>query len=204
MESVVHEDDLLLVLNKPPGLAVHGGSGASFGVIQLLRAARPGAPYLELAHRLDRETSGCLIVAKRRSVLRHLHDALRERRLEKRYVALLGGILAKPRHRVRHALARPRLRGGERIVRPSPEGRDSVTDLAVIARGKGVTLVEAFPKTGRTHQIRVHCAAIGHPVAGDEKYGGRRAQPPSSTIGACAGCTCMRRACGSKPRSTES
>ena len=172
-DAIVYEDDRLLVLNKPSGLAVHGGSGVAYGVIELLRSSRPSAPYLELAHRLDRETSGCLIVAKRRSTLRALHEGLRERTLEKRYVALLGGVWTGTRRRVSLPLERKRLSGGERMVRVSDTGRDSLTEIAAVAVGEGVTLVEALLHTGRTHQIRVHCAALDHPVAGDEKYGDR-------------------------------
>lgn len=172
--AIVFEDDRLLVLNKPSGVAVHGGSGISYGVIELLRAARPDSRYLELAHRLDRETSGCLVVAKRRSVLRALHEGLRRRSLDKRYVALLGGSLrGGGRRRVDLPLDRDHRSGGERVVRVSEAGRASVTELATIAAGDGVTLAEVFPRTGRTHQIRVHCAALGHPVAGDPKYGER-------------------------------
>ena len=172
--AILFEDDRLLVLNKPSGVAVHGGSGISYGVIELLRAARPASRYLELAHRLDRETSGCLVVAKRRSALRALHEGLRRRSLDKRYVALLGGSLrGGGRRRVDLPLERDRRSGGERVVRVSEAGRASVTELATIAAGDGVTLAEVFPRTGRTHQIRVHCAALGHPVAGDPKYGDR-------------------------------
>lgn len=170
-EEILYEDDQLLVLNKPAGLAAHGGSGVSFGVIELLRAARPRAPCLQLAHRLDRDTSGCLIVAKRRSALRALHEALRGRALDKRYVALVGGSLTAGRRRVDLPLDRGRASGGERRVRVSRTGRESVTELAPLALGDEVTLAEAFPRTGRTHQIRVHCAALGHPIAGDERYG---------------------------------
>ena len=172
--AVLYEDDRVLVLNKPSGCAVHGGSGVSFGVIELLRAARPASRYLELAHRLDRDTSGCLVIAKRRSTLRALHEALRGRTLDKRYVALVGGAWrGGRRRRVALPLERDHLSGGERMVRVSDAGRDSVTDVSAIAAGAGVTLVEAAPRTGRTHQIRVHCAALGHPVAGDGKYGDR-------------------------------
>ena len=173
-DAIVFEDDRLLVVNKPSGVAVHGGSGISHGVIELLRTARPASPYLELAHRLDRETSGCLVVAKRRSALRALHEGLRRQSIDKRYVALLGGSLhGRGRRRVDLPLERDRLSGGERVVRVSEAGRASLTELAPIAAGDGVTLAEAFPRTGRTHQIRVHCAALGHPVAGDPKYGDR-------------------------------
>ena len=171
--AILYEDDRLLVLNKPSGLAVHGGSGISFGAIELVRAARPAAGFLELAHRLDRETSGCLIIAKRHSTLRALHEALRRRALDKGYLVLLRGTVAGSRRRVTLPLERNFLTGGERMVRVSGSGRESRTDLLPLAAGNGVTLAEALPRTGRTHQIRVHCAAIGHPVAGDDKYGDR-------------------------------
>ena len=172
--AVLYEDDRLLVLNKPSGLAVHGGSGVSYGVIELLRAARPASRHLELVHRLDRDTSGCLVIAKRRSTLRALHEALRRRALDKRYVALLGGSWSGGgRRRVDLPLQRDHPDGGERVVRVCAAGRESVTDLTAVAAGDGVTLAEVFPHTGRTHQIRVHCAALGHPVAGDPKYGDR-------------------------------
>ena len=170
-ERILYEDERLLVLNKPAGLAVHGGSGISFGVIELLRAARPRASCLELVHRLDRDTSGCLIVAKRRSALRALHEALRGRVLDKRYVALLRGSPTSGRQRVDLPLDRGRPAGGERRVQVSRSGRESVTELAPIVSGTEATLAEALPRTGRTHQIRVHCAALGHPIAGDERYG---------------------------------
>ena len=182
--AILFEDDRLLVLNKPSGVAVHGGSGISYGVIELLRAARPASRYLELAHRLDRETSGCLIVAKRRSALRALHEGLRRRSLDKRYLALLGGSLrGSGRRRVDLPLDRDHRSGGERVVRVSEAGRASVTELATIAAGDGVTLAEVLPRTGRTHQIRVHCAALGHPVAGDPKYGDRAPQPAAPVRG---------------------
>ena len=171
--AVLYEDERLLVLNKPSGIAVHGGSGIAYGVIELLRSSRPDAPYLELVHRLDRETSGCLIVAKRRSALRALHESLRRRTLEKRYVALLAGTWKGARRTVSLPLARGQRSGGERIVRVSEAGRASTTELLSVAAGSGVTFVEVIPRTGRTHQIRVHCAALGHPIAGDEKYGDR-------------------------------
>ena len=168
---ILHEDDRLLVVDKPAGMAVHGGSGLSFGVIEALRAARPEAKFLELVHRLDRETSGCLILAKRRSALRALHEQLRENRMDKRYFALLRGRLQPPRQRVDAPLRRNQLRGGERMVQVAGDGKPARTDFSLAEALPGASLVEAVLHTGRTHQIRVHAAHLGHPLAGDDKYG---------------------------------
>jgi len=169
-EAVLYEDRSLLVLAKPSGLAVHGGSGLSHGVIELLRALRPEAPFLELVHRLDRDTSGCLMVAKRRPALRTLHQALREGRVEKTYLALVRGDWRAARG-VAMPLQRNVLRSGERVVRPDEDGKGALTRFAPLARSPLATLVKAQPVTGRTHQIRVHAAHAGHPIAGDAKYG---------------------------------
>lgn len=169
-ERVLFEDRSLLVLDKPAGLAVHGGSGLSYGVIEALRALRPEAPFLELVHRLDRETSGCLVVAKRRPALRALHAQLREGAMTKTYLALLGGDLSGPTE-IRAPLRKNVLQSGERVVRASEEGKAALTRLEPLVRAGTVTLVRATPQTGRTHQIRVHAAEAGHPIAGDDKYG---------------------------------
>lgn len=171
--AIVHEDRELLVVNKPAGLAVHGGSGLDFGVIEVLRADRPNES-LELVHRLDRETSGCLLVARRRSSLRALHALLREGRVEKRYLALLAGQWPHGKARIDVPLKTRQLQGGERIVRAQAGGKEAVSVFAPIEfYGKRATLVEIDLKTGRTHQIRVHAVHSGHPVAGDQKYGDR-------------------------------
>ncbi|HSD74605.1 MAG TPA: RluA family pseudouridine synthase [Steroidobacteraceae bacterium] len=171
--AIVHEDADLLVINKPAGLAVHGGSGLSFGVIEALRAARPDES-LELVHRLDRETSGCLLVARRRSALRTLHDLLREGAVEKRYLALVAGHWTLGHKRIDVPLKTRQLQGGERVVKPHAAGKSSATDFRPVQFfGKRATLLEATLETGRTHQIRVHAAYAGHPVAGDDKYGDR-------------------------------
>lgn len=168
---VVYEDDALLVLNKPAGLAVHGGSGVAWGVIEALRTLRPEAPFLELVHRLDRDTSGLLMIAKKRSLLRELHGHLREGQMHKVYVALLMGRLKGATHRVSAPLKKDNLPNGERIVRVSSEGKEAITNFTVLERIGNTTLVEAHIETGRTHQIRVHAQYLGHPLVGDEKYG---------------------------------
>lgn len=169
--AVLFEDPALIVVNKPAGFAVHGGSGLSHGVIEILRASRPNAPYLELAHRLDRETSGCLMLAKKRTALRRLQDLQRQGDVEKRYYALLSGRIRKGGWRADLPLQKNTLKSGERIVRVDPQGKPAVTRFKVLHAFSDATLVEARLETGRTHQIRVHAAAAGHPILGDPKYG---------------------------------
>ena len=170
-QAVLYEDDLVLVLNKPAGLAVHGGSGISLGVIETLRALRPGAE-LELVHRLDRDTSGCLLVSKRRSALRRLHAQLREGTVDKRYLVLLAGRLSRPVVEVTAPLRKNLLQGGERMVQVDlAEGKPARTVFRSRRRLGALTLAEVQLDTGRTHQIRVHAAHLGAPVAGDDKYG---------------------------------
>lgn len=170
--AVIYEDGGLLIIDKPAGVAVHGGSGINHGVIEALRLARPEADGLELVHRLDRDTSGCLMIAKKRSTLRALHALLREEHgVDKRYLALLKGQWRGGERRVTAPLKKNVLSSGERIVRVEDDGKPSVTLFRPLRRYALATLVEAVPLTGRTHQIRVHAAHIGQPVAGDEKYG---------------------------------
>lgn len=169
--SIIHEDSRLLVLNKPSGLAVHGGSGLSFGAIEALRQLRPNEHQLELVHRIDRDTSGCLLVAKKRSALRTLHELMRENRIDKRYLALLNGRWRRDRVDVDVPLLKNTIQGGERIVRVDPRGKDSQTQFRVIERFDEALLVEAKLLTGRTHQIRVHTAHLETPILGDYKYG---------------------------------
>jgi len=171
INSIFYEDNFLLIVNKPAGLAVHGGSGLSYGVIEILRAARPDAPFLELVHRLDRETSGCLMLAKRRSALTRLQELQRGGRIETRYLALLAGRIRKGAWRADMPLKKNTLQGGERVVRVDPQGKVAVTRFKVLQRFADATLVEATLETGRTHQIRVHAAANGTPILGDPKYG---------------------------------
>ncbi|HYW76363.1 MAG TPA: RluA family pseudouridine synthase [Gammaproteobacteria bacterium] len=167
--GILHEDDSLLIVNKPSGLPVHGGSGLDGGLIEALRRLR-GEPGLELAHRLDRDTSGCLVIARKRSALRALHAAFREGRVDKRYLALVAGRVPKP-FTSEAPLERFVKQGGERHVAVTRAGRAARTRFRPLARGDEFTLVEALPDTGRTHQIRVHATHSGHPIAGDPRYG---------------------------------
>ena len=175
-KSILFEDDGLLVVNKPPGLAVHGGSGVTLGLIETLRQMRPDARHLELAHRLDRDTSGCIMVAKKRSYLRHLQAALRDKSagaggITKVYQALVVGEWPRRVHKVNAPLLKTEVAGGERVVRVHPEGKPSLTEFRILKQFSGFSLIEARPITGRTHQIRVHAQYSGCALVGDEKYG---------------------------------
>ncbi|AYH48678.1 MULTISPECIES: 23S rRNA pseudouridine(955/2504/2580) synthase RluC [Dickeya] len=172
-DCILYEDDYLLLLNKPSGTAVHGGSGLSFGVIEALRALRPEARFLELVHRLDRDTSGVLLVAKKRSALRALHEQLRSKGMQKDYLALVRGQWQSHCKAVQAPLLKNVLQSGERIVRVNSEGKPSETLFKVEERFDCATLVRASPITGRTHQIRVHTQYAGHPIAFDDRYGDR-------------------------------
>ena len=181
---ILFENDDLLVVNKPAGLAAHGGSGIEFGLIEALRALMPEQRFLELAHRLDKETSGCLIVAKRRSALRHLHEQFRQRIVKKRYITLVPGKWDRRVQLVDAPLIRNELRSGERMVEVNfKKGAPSSTGFDVIEFLDGATLMAAMPHTGRTHQIRVHCAYVKHPVGGDDKYGDKEFNERLKSLG---------------------
>lgn len=168
--AVVYEDENFLALNKPAGMAVHGGSGLSYGLIEGLREVFPNAADWELVHRLDRDTSGLLLVAKRRRTLLQLQKLLQEHRLEKRYHAWVHGQWNERVDEVSVPLKKNTLKSGERMVVVSQDGKQSLTKYRVLRRTDKATLVEASPVTGRTHQIRVHCQYAGHPIIGDSKY----------------------------------
>lgn len=174
LDQILYEDEGLLVINKPAGIAVHGGSGLSFGVIEAVRYLRGSEKTLELVHRLDKDTSGCLMIAKRRSVLRAIHEQLQAGTVEKVYWALVEGRWHGG-NSVSAPLKKNQLSSGERIVRVSEDGQPSLTEFKILREYLGsdpiVTLMEAKPKTGRTHQIRVHAAHVGNPIVGDPKYG---------------------------------
>lgn len=181
--AIIHRDASLLVVNKPAGVAVHGGSGVSFGVIEALRAAFPDET-LELAHRLDRDTSGCLLVARKASALRTLHALLREHEFEKRYLALLVGKWELGKKRIDSPLRTDLRFKGERTVRVQAGGKSAISDFRPVQFfGRTATLVEVSIRTGRTHQIRVHAAHAGHPVAGDDKYGDAQANEALAACG---------------------
>ena len=162
----------MLIINKPSGIAVHGGSGLNYGAIEALRQIRPDNKTLELVHRLDRDTSGCLVIAKRRSMLRHIHNLLQQKhKVQKVYHALVVGKWSARKLLVNAPLQKDVRQSGERMVRVDMNGKKSRTEYKVLSRYHGATLVEARPITGRTHQIRVHCLHAGHTILGDDKYG---------------------------------
>ena len=181
--AIIHSDDNMLVIAKPSGMAVHGGSGLSFGVIEALRASRP-QETLELAHRLDRDTSGLLLVARNRTALRTLHALLREGAIEKRYLALLKGSWNLGKKTIDAPLETQARQGGERVVKVQASGKDSTSTFTPVDFfGARASLLEVDLGTGRTHQIRVHATHAGHPVAGDDKYGDRAFNADMQTLG---------------------
>ncbi|MEX2469169.1 MAG: RluA family pseudouridine synthase, partial [Pseudohongiellaceae bacterium] len=168
--SVMHEDEAVLILNKPAGLAVHGGSGIRLGLIEALRQMRPDWRHLELAHRLDRDTSGCLVIAKNPIQLKPIQEQFKARDVEKHYLALVHGQWPEALAEITVPLQRNELSGGERVVKVDPAGKPARTLFRVRQRFADATLLEVTPETGRTHQIRVHCQHAGHPIVGDARY----------------------------------
>ena len=168
---IIFEDKRILVINKPSGLAVHGGSGLSFGLIEVLRQLRPNDKSLELVHRLDRDTSGCLIIAKKRSALRRLHEQLREGSMDKRYMTLLKGKWKGRSKWVDAPLLKNVIKSGERLVFVDARGKEARTQFIPYSVGEEASLMSVKLDTGRTHQIRVHAQHLGFPIAGDDKYG---------------------------------
>ncbi len=169
-QRILYEDSGVIVLNKPAGVAVHGGSGVREGVIEALRALYPNEKRLELAHRIDRDTSGCLVLARNRAALTELHSAFRDARVAKTYDALVYGTWARSLRTLRAPLERFVTRTGERRVRVATDGKVSRTEFAIVELAPVVSWIRAHPHTGRTHQIRVHCLASGYPIVGDAKY----------------------------------
>lgn len=179
-QCIIYEDDHMLILNKPSGTAVHGGSGLKFGAIEALRALRPDARFLELVHRIDRDTSGILLVAKKRSALRHLQAQFREKTVQKYYFALVMGEWKNSCKVVNAPLLKNEVNS---IVRVNPNGKASETRFRILEKFKDATLVQASPITGRTHQIRVHTQYTGHPIAWDDRYGDRRFDAYTGKVG---------------------
>lgn len=182
-KAIIFEDKHFLALNKPSGIAVHGGSGIHLGIIEALRLLRPQLKFLELVHRLDCDTSGCLLVAKKSSVLKELHELLRSGEIKKTYIALVSGHWPKSLLKVDAPLYKNQLQSGERIVRVQTEGKNSLTEFSVQHYYAEATLVAAMPITGRTHQIRVHAQFAKHPIIGDEKYGDKEINKKMRQLG---------------------
>lgn len=169
-KSIIKNRKHWMAINKPSGIAVHGGSGLSFGVIEGLRSLYPEASYLELVHRLDRDTSGVLLIAKKRSTLRFLHQQLRDKTMNKQYLCVVHGKWPSDLNVIDAAIEKSQGRQGERMMKVDDSGKESITKFQLLGRSQNTSFIKAMPVTGRTHQIRVHCAAAGFPILGDNKY----------------------------------
>lgn len=181
-QSIVYEDENLLIINKPAGLAVHGGSGLKFGLIELLRVLRPQDKNLALVHRIDRDTSGCIMLAKNMAMLRAMHALFREGQIQKNYHTLVQGYVAGD-FKVKEPLMKFAVLSGERIVKIHPEGQPALTEFTLLERYNGASLLQATPVTGRTHQIRVHAAHKARPIVGDDKYGNKQFNQAMRNLG---------------------
>ena len=181
-DSTLLENDLVLVLNKPAGISVHGGSGVRLGLIDALRQIKPEWSELELVHRLDRDTSGCLLVAKKSTALKHLQNEFKLKRVQKRYLAFVQGSWPKGLVKIDAPLLKNEISSGERVVKVSPRGKEAETHFKILQAYSAATLVEASPVTGRTHQIRVHCQYAGNSIIGDQKYGPKDRSEPLKRI----------------------
>ncbi|WWO96073.1 MAG: 23S rRNA pseudouridine(955/2504/2580) synthase RluC [Candidatus Dasytiphilus stammeri] len=173
-KKILYDDDYILAINKPSGIAVHGGSGLSYGLIEILRLWKPNHPFLELVHRLDRETSGILLVAKKKSVLRSLHEQFRFQMIKKKYFTLVDGLWPSHLKTIAVPLQKYEMKTGPRLVRINHEGKFSKTLFKIEERFSQATLLKVMPITGRTHQIRVHTQSVGHPIALDKLYGNKK------------------------------
>lgn len=182
-KAIIFEDKQFLVLNKPSGLAVHGGSSIHLGIIEAIRLLRPQLKFLELAHRLDRDTSGCLLIAKKSGVLKEFHELLRSGQMKKTYTALVAGYWPKSLRKIDAPLHKNQLQSGERIVLVQTDGKNSITKFSVQQYYTESTLISAMPITGRTHQIRVHTQFAKHPIIGDEKYGQKQINKKMRQLG---------------------
>jgi 23S rRNA pseudouridine955/2504/2580 synthase len=182
-EAIIYEDDSILVINKPCGIASHGGSGHDFGAIEILRHSRGPEQMLELVHRLDKETSGCLLFAKNREILLSLQEAFKQNRVEKRYLLLVHGLWPKDRVQVDFPLLKNAQLSGEYLTKVSEEGKSALTAFTVKQHFTHWTLLEARPFTGRTHQIRIHASGSGCPIAGDKKYGNAACRQAKEILG---------------------
>lgn len=177
-KEIIYEDSGLIIINKPSGIPVHGGTGQNAGIIEALRELRPQQRFLELVHRLDRPTSGCLLIAKKRSYLTCIQEQFTKRSFKKKYLMLVEGAWPKTLRKVELSLKKNVQQSGERMVKvDAEEGKAALTEFEVLHQMGDLTLIAGYPKTGRTHQLRVHTAAQGHPIVGDEKYGsGKKAK----------------------------
>lgn len=182
-QSILYEDADLMVINKPSGVAVHGGSGVQFGLVEVVRELRPLAKRVELVHRLDRETSGCILLAKKASVLKALHEQIREDKMVKEYLALLSSHWPKGKRKIDLPLLKNTLQSGERMVVVDPSGKPSISYFKVERHFKDVDLVSVRLKTGRTHQIRVHAQSQGCAIVGDDKYGDKQVNKAFAKLG---------------------